>query len=634
MQFKHPEFLYALFLLLIPIIVHLFQLRRFQKVDFTNVKFLKRVIIQTRKSSLIKKWLTLITRLLLLACLIFAFAQPYFSKTKTLNQPLEYVIYLDNSFSMHTNGPNGELLKRAVQNLIFEIPEQQNFTLFTNNHVFNNVSVNDIKNDLIDLEYSSTRLDYNASLLKGKQLFSKDNSSLKQFLFISDFQKNQGKLDFITDSTYQLNLVKLNPINTANISIDSLYLDTNNQIHVQLNSNNESLKNLSVSLFENNNLIAKTAILTDNETTAIFTLPNTTINGKITIEDNSLDYDNSLYFNINKPSKINVLSINEADDNYLKRIYSDNRFAYSSSALNQLNYSAITDQNLVVLNELQSINPSLNVALKSFINDGGNIVIIPSNKTILNTYNQLLNNYNINLSNKQETAKTITTINFDHPVFESVFDSKVKNFQFPKVETYYNLSSSSEPILKFENESAFLTSNNNVFVFSSALNKENSNFINSPLIVPTLFNIGKQSLKQPQFFYHIGKENSVDVNIKLTNDAILKLENSESRFIPLQQTYSNKVNITTLDNPSNAGIYSIVYDNEIVEYISYNYNRLESNLEYYSNEELSNFKVNNSVPQFFETIKNDSNINELWKWFVIFALVFLVLEMVILKYFK
>ena len=201
MQFKHPEFLYALFLLLIPIIVHLFQLRRFQKVEFTNVKFLKRIIIQTRKSSQIKKWLTLITRLFLLACLIFAFAQPYFSKTKTINQPLEYVIYLDNSFSMHTNGANGELLKRAVQDLIFEISEQQKFTLFTNNHVFNNVSVNDIKNDLIELDYSSTRLDYNATLLKGKQLFSKDNSSLKQFVFISDFQKNQGNLEFITDST-------------------------------------------------------------------------------------------------------------------------------------------------------------------------------------------------------------------------------------------------------------------------------------------------------------------------------------------------------------------------------------------------------------------------------------------------
>ena len=634
MQFKHPEFLYALFLLLIPIIVHLFQLRRFQKVEFTNVKFLKRVIIQTRKSSQIKKWLTLITRLLLLACLIFAFAQPYFSKTKTLNQPLEYVIYLDNSFSMHTNGANGELLIRAVQDLIFEIPEQQKFTLFTNNHVFNKVSVNDIKNDLIELDYSSTRLDYNASLLKGKQLFSKDNSSLKQFVFISDFQKNQGNLEFKSDSTYQLSLVKLNPVNTANISIDSLFLNSNNQIHVQINSNNESLENLSVSLFEDDNLIAKTAILNDNENTAVFTLPNSTINGKVTIEDNSLDYDNTLYFNINKPSKINVLSINEADDDYIKRIYSDEKFEYISSTLNQLNYSLIIDQNLVVLNELQSINSSLNIALKSFIEDKGSIVIIPSNKATLSSYNQLINDFNINLNSKNDITRTITTINFDHPIFENVFDSKVKNFQFPKVESYYTLLSNQEPILKFENGNSFLASNNNVFVFSSPLNKENSNFINSPLIVPTLYNIGKQSLKQPKLFYHIGKDNSVDVNTTLTNDAILKLENSDESFIPLQQTYSNKVNITTLDNPSKAGIYSIVYDDEIVEYISYNYNRLESDLEYYNNEELSNFKVNSSVPQFFETIKNDTNINELWKWFVIFALVFLVLEMVILKYFK
>ncbi|NNK28782.1 MAG: hypothetical protein HKP06_11155, partial [Flavobacteriaceae bacterium] len=37
MQFKHPELLYALLLLLIPIIIHLFQLRRFKETPFTNV---------------------------------------------------------------------------------------------------------------------------------------------------------------------------------------------------------------------------------------------------------------------------------------------------------------------------------------------------------------------------------------------------------------------------------------------------------------------------------------------------------------------------------------------------------------------------------------------------------------------
>ena len=154
MQFKHPEFLYALFLLLIPIIVHLFQLRRFQTVDFTNVKFLKRVIMQTRKSSQLKKWLTLITRILLLTFLILAFARPYFSKNNNLNKEIEYVIYLDNSFSMSAKGNNGELLKRAAQDLIEKIPEQQRFTLFTNNSVFKDVTINDLKNELIEISYS------------------------------------------------------------------------------------------------------------------------------------------------------------------------------------------------------------------------------------------------------------------------------------------------------------------------------------------------------------------------------------------------------------------------------------------------------------------------------------------------
>ena len=77
MQFKHPELLYALILLVIPFIVHLFKLRRFQKEAFTNVKFLKKVVQENRKSNQLKKWLILTARTLALAFLILAFAQPF-----------------------------------------------------------------------------------------------------------------------------------------------------------------------------------------------------------------------------------------------------------------------------------------------------------------------------------------------------------------------------------------------------------------------------------------------------------------------------------------------------------------------------------------------------------------------------
>src|SRR4051812_34281412 len=123
MQFKHPEILYFLFLLIIPVLVHLFQLRRFKKEYFTNVRFLKELSIQTRKSSKLKKWLLLLTRLLIMAAFIFAFAQPFF-KAKDSNQATnEMYIILDNSFSMQAKGQKGELLKRAVQELLEHAPE-------------------------------------------------------------------------------------------------------------------------------------------------------------------------------------------------------------------------------------------------------------------------------------------------------------------------------------------------------------------------------------------------------------------------------------------------------------------------------------------------------------------------------
>ncbi len=107
MQFKNPEILYLLFLLIIPILIHLFQLQRFQKIAFTNVKLLKEIKQQTRKSSKLKKLLILLTRLLLFTSLIIAFSQPYLPGKNNRNNHKTF-IYLDNSYSMQAKGEKGE----------------------------------------------------------------------------------------------------------------------------------------------------------------------------------------------------------------------------------------------------------------------------------------------------------------------------------------------------------------------------------------------------------------------------------------------------------------------------------------------------------------------------------------------
>ncbi|AXT19944.1 hypothetical protein D7030_02135 [Flavobacteriaceae bacterium AU392] len=640
MQFKHPELLYTLFLLLIPIIVHLFQLRRFQKVDFTNVQFLKNVIIQTRKSSQLKKWLTLITRLLLLTTIIIAFAQPYFSKSNTKDTTIETVIYLDNSFSMQARGNKGELLKRAIQDLISTLDEKENISLFTNNNTFRNTTIGDIKNELLQLEYSSNQLEYNAVLLKGQQLFSKDVASIKNFILISDFQqKEEASIKIDNNQFLNVFFIKPRPVNVNNVSVDSVYISkvspTTIDISAKLKiSGNQNSNSLPISLFEEEKLIAKTSV-TKEDNTASFSLPsNKTINAKISVEDISLQFDNTLYFNINEQEKINVLAINSnISSDFLKRVYTNDEFNYFSVSDNQLNYNDLAAQNLIILNELDNISVALVNSLKSFMLNGGNLLIIPSNNINLSSYNQLLK---VNkLQGITTIEKKVTTINYSHPVFNNVFDKQVTNFQYPKVNSYYNMATNSGAILQFEDGKPFLSQDDRVFVFSSAINIENSNFINSPLIVPTLYNIGRQSLQLPNLYYTIGKENNFDINTIMQQDDILKLKaNTTDIIIPQQQTFSTKVKVITNETPNIAEIYAVTNKAETLKYVSYNYNRDESNLNYLDVSQLENVDIRDSVPDLINDLKSDLNINALWKWFAIFALVFLIIEMLILKYFK
>ncbi|NNC50194.1 MAG: VWA domain-containing protein [Flaviramulus sp.] len=641
MQFKHPEILYALLLLLIPIIIHLFQLRKFQKVSFTNVAFLKEATLQTRKSSRIKKWFILCTRILLLAALVLAFAQPFTSKTDTFKAEKETVIYLDNSFSMQAKGNKGELFKRAIQDVISNVPNEEKISIITNNYIYRNTTLKSLKNELLQLNYSSNKLTLNSAFLKCKTAFKNKTGTIKNLVFISDFQKNMSDFEIKSDSLTQLHLVKLQPVNTNNIAIDSVSISNISintiELKVQLKNSGIPSENMPISLYNNDKLIAKTSVAIDKKAETIFTLPaNQTINGKITIDDANLEFDNTLYFNLNRASKINVLALNANDNTFLKRIYPDSEFNYTSTTESQLNYNNIDKQNLIVLNEINDISVALNTILKQFINQGGSLIVIPSTNINTNSYNSFLANYGLSIGDLIQSEKRITKIKYSNPLYNNgVFEKQVSNFQYPKVNQYYNLAANNiSPVLQYEDDKIFLGQNNNLFMFSSALNENNSNFKNSPLIVPTLYNIAKQSFKIPELYYNIGKDNTYEVETKLDQDAVLSLNSDEISIIPKQQYFNHKVLINTLESPTKAATYSINNKNETIKNVSYNYDRSESDLVYENLSNLNEITQSNSISEVFDIIKSETKVNELWKWFVIFALALLIIEMLILKFFK
>ena len=637
MQFKYPEILWGLLLLLIPILIHLFQLRRFKKTPFTNVKFLKQVVTESRKSSTLKKWLLLLARLGLLAALVIAFAQPFIANESAL-QEKETVFYLDNSFSMNGEIENGNLFKNTIQEFIKAIPKDQRFTLFTNNQVFKDVEIKDIQNDLLNLNVTSEQLGVAEIVLKGNTYFSNEAGIQKNLVLISDFQQRMGAIQKV-DSISNVNITYIKPANNKiiNTSIDSVFIGdrTNGTIELvaQL-STNSSEQTVPVSLFNEEVLIAKTAGKFDDSKNAEvrFTVnANDVILGKVALTDTGLDYDNQFYFNLDKKSKIKVLVISNSSADFLNRIYSNDEFALTISSLEQLNYSTIDNQDLVVFNEIQKIPNSLITAIKSFSTNGGNYVLIPAIDGDLNSYNELATLNNSRYVNAIVQEMAISTIKTEHPIFANVFDKNVTDFQFPKVKERFKITTKDPIAIEFQNKEPFLIGSNNAYFFAASINNDNSNFKNSPLIVPTFYNMGINSLKLLPLYASLRNQVEIELPITLQQDDIIKIANEKNEFIPQQRVLPKKVQINFIENPKEAGIYRIMHNDNTIRHISFNDNRKESEL-LYSQIPVEN--NNSSLSDFFLESQKNNAINEFWKWFAILALAFVLIETLLQRFLK
>lgn len=638
MQFKHPEILWALFLLIIPILIHLFQLRRFTKTPFTNVAMLQKVVSESRKSNTLKKWLLLFTRLLLLAAIILAFAQP-FSSSNTALQEKETVVYLDDSFSMQAKNNGISLLEKAVQDIVKNIDGERTFSLFTNERTFANVKLSDVQNSLLSLPYSYKQLNLEEIGLKANSLFSSNNGTVKNLIVLSDFQERISEGNIQLDTTIRTHFVPMEPKEVGNISIDSVFvqegLNDQNTLKVFL-SGGTTDNPLPISLFNDNELIAKTAAKfnSDGSAEVEFTIPaNQRLNGRLSIMDNALGYDNRFYFNINDKKKVKVLAISESDSDYLDRLFRDEEFEFQKYGLAQLDYSVLDDQNVVVLDNLTSIPNSLQNVLRTFKNEGGSLIIVPASTADVASYNSLLSAWSgTQLTQKVVSETRLTQITFDHPLYRNVFEQRVTNFQYPFVKAYYNVQTSLPIALAMDGGNPFLLGDDGFYVFTVPLELENSNFINSPLIVPTFYNMAQSSLQQSRPYQTIGETSVVDVPAEMGNDEILKVSKEGYEFIPLQQNFPNRVRLTFDQNPTEDGIYGIIQNQQLLQNISFNYPRTESQLKYLDLGSLENVNTMDSIPELFEYLKAENDIAAYWKWFVILALLLALIEVLIQKF--
>ena len=648
MYFKYPGVFYFLIVLVIPLIIHLFNFQKFKRVDFTNVQFLKRVKLESRKSSKIKKLIILTLRLISFLALLFTFSQPYYSDKK-INENTHNFIYLDNSMSLNTNDENGNKLNVAVQKIIQFAPKKATYSLLTNDEFLSNISKEEMNIYLKNINFSTKKTYFGDKIRTLESKIINETNNLSKIILISDLQQFSKKNNYkFTNVNIPFYVIKPDLKKKNNISIDSVFIKTNdrkgNSISVVIKNQGKEKKDIPIALYNDTNLLNKQSFSVKKDRTKTIEFPITNLEilkGKIEITYNDVFlFDNIFYFTLDTPEKTSVLTIGQKST-FLSRIFTKDDFLLTSTSADQINYNLIPSQQLIILNQLQNISDILNNSLQQFIKGGGHLLIIPAKNIKISSYNSFLKIFNKGfiIKNNSDTLK-ITDINFEHPIFNNVFSKKVTNFQYPFVSQFYNHNFSGPTILSFQNKSSFLKEINNsfskIYFFSSPLDKKSTNFFNSPLIVPILFNIGKHSLEIDKPYYILQEQNRLEINKKINKNQLIKFSNSKNSFIPQQKTSSNKISLYTNKEPKERGFYTISLENDTLKTTAFNISPKESLLSFQNLDNIQNKNIftYDSVKELFTEINEKNKVQWLWRLFLAIAIVSLLLEILILKFFK
>jgi hypothetical protein len=543
---------------------------------------------------------------------------------------------------MQAKGKKGELLQRAVQELLETTPETIRFSLLTNTEAFWNTDIQSIQKELQNLNYSAMPFKLDPIL---NQIQSRPSLFRKEIVILSDAIGLDSKQLATLSKTEAISFIVPKAERQNNRSIDSVFiretLDNFYEIGVKVSNYGNEKEPISIGLYNQNKIVAKTLITLKKQKEVIpFTIPKKAFHGFVSLVDNGLAFDNTFFFSIGESRKTKVISVGEGGkSSFLSRIYTNDEFEYQNSTLAQLDYNLLENQDAIVLNEIEEIPQALQTTLLSFVEKGGNLIVIPSAKASISNLNSLVQKTgNIAFKSVDSDEKLITKIHFQHPIFKNVFENQISNFQYPKTKVGFTFTSGGAAILSYQDQSLFLQSSHKgagtAFVFSAPLNIENSNFQQSPLIVPVFYQLAQSQEKNGVSAQTIGNTDSYFVKANLAKEGILTIKNDTEQFVPMQQILSKKVKMDFGEHPKQAGNFGVFNNKKWIQNISFNYDRSESNLFQNNEKLLSNTNQIDSITTVFDGIQSENNDSQIWKWFLIFALLMLVAETAIIRFVK
>ena len=679
MKFEYPQFFFAFFLLLIPIIIHLFNFRKYKTLYFSSLLFVKQVNEETKSTQKLKHLLILISRLLAFSALIFAFAQPYKPVSGKGRGGYPFIgIYIDNSFSMSMKGSEGELLsmgKEKARALIRKAAPDTRFMLVTNNFEgFEQrlVSRNEALERLDKIDFSplvKQTGDVISWMKQGisSQMIQETQLSSRQLILLSDFQQNSSSLtELQPDKEIFYYPIQLQPQATGNLAIDSVWfsdpnfkIGINNELQVRVrNYSGQDFVNVELHLEVNN---TKRDVFVDMKANESVVVPITYSDlsagikkGKLQINDKQMNFDDDYYFSYEVKEKSNVLIIDgENAVPHIGVVYNLDRYYETRSiSSNAFTANSTEQKDLIILNGWNSFSSGSIELLRNFAQEGGTIAFFPGENIDRQSVNSFLSRLNgPALQGETSSGVKIQRIVYEDPFFQGMFEKKPEKLNLPAQSKAYQVSGRGGifPLIVMQSGSPLffrLGGSNKCFVFASSLTDAFGNFKSNALFSSVLLRIAEMSQRRYPIALTIGSELQFPVFHVPESEEPLKLKTEEMEFIP-EVSREKDLSYISISKRSvsadlKSGLYEI-YKGKTLGYMALNYKRSESDVKTMKQREIETaFSEKGIANVSFASLKDASEAalikiekpKEYWRIFLVLALLFLLVEMSLLKWMK